>query len=32
MKVVPDQRLAFLQYKFIDSDKNELDMIEEKKI
>ncbi len=29
MKVVPDQSLAFLEYKFFDRDKNELDMKEE---
>ena len=32
MKVIPDQSLAFLEYKFIDSEKNELDMKEEKEI
>lgn len=32
MKVIPDQSLAFLEYKFIDPDKNELDMKEEKEI
>lgn len=32
MKVIPNQSLAFLEYKFIDSDKNELDMMEEKEI
>lgn len=30
LKVIPDQSLAFLEYKFIDADKNELDMKEEK--
>ena len=29
LKVIPDQSLAFMQYKFIDTDKNELDMMEE---
>ncbi|MEG1543254.1 MAG: ribonuclease E/G, partial [Tannerellaceae bacterium] len=29
MKVIPNQSLAFLEYKFYDSDKNELDMKEE---
>ena len=29
MKVIPNQSLGFLEYKFIDSDKNELDMMEE---
>jgi len=32
LKVVPDQSLAFLEYKFYDQDKNELDMQEEKEI
>ena len=32
VKVVPNQSLAFMEYKFIDSDKNELDMKEEKEI
>lgn len=32
MKVIPNQKLAFMEYKFIDSDKNELDMMEEKEI
>jgi len=32
MKVVPDQSLAFLEYRFYDFDKNELDMKEEKEI
>ena len=32
MQVIPDQSLAFLEYKFIDSEKNELDMMEEKEI
>ena len=27
IKVIPDQSLGFLQYKFIDADKNELDML-----
>ena len=31
-KVIPNQSLGFLEYKFIDSDKNELDMMEEKEI
>jgi ribonuclease G len=29
MKIIPDQSLAFLEYKFIDPDKNEIDMKEE---
>lgn len=32
LKVIPNQSLAFLEYKFYDSDKNELDMKEEKEI
>ncbi len=28
MKVIPNQSLGFLEHKFIDSDKNELDMME----
>jgi ribonuclease G len=32
LKVIPDQSLAFLEYKFIDSEKNELDMKEEMEI
>ncbi|MDF9830169.1 Rne/Rng family ribonuclease [Parabacteroides sp. PF5-6] len=32
LKVIPDQSLAFLEYKFIDPDKNELDMKEEQEI
>ncbi len=32
LKVIPDQSLAFLEYKFIDPEKNELDMKEEKEI
>lgn len=32
MRIIPDQSLAFLEYKFIDPDKNELDMMEEKEI
>ena len=32
IKVIPNQSLGFLEYKFIDSDKNELDMMEEKEI
>ncbi|MDR1555487.1 MAG: Rne/Rng family ribonuclease [Tannerellaceae bacterium] len=32
LTVVPDQSLAFLEYKFYDSDKNELDMKEEMEI
>jgi ribonuclease G len=32
MKVIPNQSLAFLEYKFYDPDKNELDMKEEKEI
>lgn len=30
LKVIPNQSLAFLEYKFFDADKNELDMKEEK--
>ncbi|MDR0538785.1 MAG: Rne/Rng family ribonuclease [Tannerellaceae bacterium] len=30
LKVIPDQSLAFLEYKFYDMDKNELDLKEEK--
>jgi ribonuclease G len=30
LKVIPDQNLAFLEYKFYDPDRNELDMKEEK--
>ena len=29
LKVVPDQSLAFLEYKFYDQNRNELDMQEE---
>ena len=29
LKVIPDQSLAFLEYKFIDSEKNELEMKDE---
>lgn len=32
LKVVPDQSLAFLEYRFYDRDRNELDMKEEKEI
>jgi ribonuclease G len=32
VKVIPDQSLAFLEYKFVDNDKNELDMMEEEEI
>ena len=32
IKVIPNQSLAFLEYKFFDDDKNELDMKEEKEI
>jgi ribonuclease G len=32
MKVIPDQSLAFLEYKFYDPEKNELDMQEEKEM
>lgn len=32
LKVIPDQSLAFLEYRFYDPDKNELDMKEEKEI
>ncbi|MGL4492124.1 MAG: ribonuclease E/G, partial [Tannerellaceae bacterium] len=29
LRVIPDQSLAFLEYKFYDNDRNELDMKEE---
>jgi ribonuclease G len=29
MKVIPDQSLGFLEYKFVDKDKNELDLKDE---
>lgn len=29
LKVIPNQSLGFLEYKFIDNDKNELDMLED---
>jgi len=32
LKIIPDQSLAFLEYKFYDSERNELDMKEEKEI
>jgi ribonuclease G len=32
LKVIPDQSLAFLEYRFYDPDRNELDMKEEKEI
>jgi ribonuclease G len=32
LKVIPDQSLSFLEYKFYDKEKNELDMKEEKEI
>ncbi len=32
MKIIPNQSLALLEYKFYDSDKNELDMTEELEI
>ncbi|MDR3267912.1 MAG: Rne/Rng family ribonuclease [Tannerella sp.] len=32
MKVIPDQSLAFMEYKFFDPEKNELDMQEEKEL
>ena len=32
LKIIPNQSLAFLEYKFYDEDKNELDMKEEKEI
>ncbi|MDR2041699.1 MAG: Rne/Rng family ribonuclease [Tannerella sp.] len=32
MKIIPDQSLAFLEYKFYDQEKNELDMQEEKEM
>ena len=31
-KVVPDQSLAYLQYKIVDANKNELNLQEEKDI
>ena len=30
LKIIPDQSLAFMEYKFFDPDKNEIDMLEEK--
>lgn len=30
IKVIPDQSLAFLEYKFIDPDKNDLELLEDK--
>ena len=30
MRVIPDQSLAFMEYKFFDPEKNEIDMLEEK--
>jgi ribonuclease G len=32
LKVIPDQSLGFLEYKFYDPERNELDMKEEKEI
>jgi ribonuclease G len=32
MKVIADQSLAFMEYKFYDPEKNELDMLEEKEM
>ena len=32
IKVIPNQSLGFLEYRFIDPDKNELDMMEEKEL
>ena len=32
LKIVPNQSLAFLEYKFYDEDKNEVDMKEEQEI
>jgi ribonuclease G len=32
LKVIPDQSLAFLEYKLFDADKNEFDMKEEVEI
>jgi ribonuclease G len=29
MRIIPDQSLGFLEYKFFDMDKNELDMIDD---
>jgi ribonuclease G len=30
IKVIPDQSMAFLEYKFFDPDKNEIEILEEK--
>ena len=32
IKIIPNQSLGFLEYRFIDPDKNELDMMEEKEL
>lgn len=32
LKIIPNQSLAFLEYRFYDSDKNELDMKEEEEL
>ena len=32
LKIVPNQSLAFLEYRFSDEDKNEVDMKEEQEI
>ncbi|MDR2119215.1 MAG: Rne/Rng family ribonuclease [Tannerellaceae bacterium] len=32
LKVIPDQNLSFLEYRFFDPDRNEFDMKEEKEI
>jgi len=32
MRVIPDQSLGFLEYKFYDSDKEELDLEHEKTV
>ena len=29
MKVIPNQSLAYLEYKFFDAEKNEIDLKEE---
>jgi len=30
IKILPDQSMAFMEYKFVDADKHEIDMMEEK--
>jgi len=32
MRVIPDQSLGFLEYKFYDSDKEELDLEHDKTV